>query len=157
MICYAKFSFSEQFIIFAVLCTASVIIVATDYSNKTFPNSALNVILVAGLLSRVLIENGILSSIFSAMIGIIFATIFYQIFHKKFDHFLQNEKQAFGYAKFIIIVAICLQPLLFLLYFLSICLILVLLIILNKSPKQSNNGLGFSLAIPFLLLTLYPF
>jgi prepilin signal peptidase PulO-like enzyme (type II secretory pathway) len=157
IICYVKFSFSEQFIIFAILCTACVIIVATDHSYKVFPNSVLNIILIAGLLNRVLIENSILNLIFSAMIGVVFATIFYQIFYKKFNHFLQNEKQVFCYAKFIVVVAICLQPLLFLFYFLSICLILVLLIVLEKSPKQSNGGLGFSLAIPFVFLTLYSF
>lgn len=157
MICYAKFSFSEDFIIFASLCAASVVIVATDYSSKIFPNQALNVILIAGLVNRVLTDNGILDAIFSASIGMVFATIFYQLFHKKFNSFLQSEKQSLGYAKFIIIAAICLSPIMFLLYFLSICLILILLIIFGKSLKQINNGLGFSLVLPFLWLMLYPF
>jgi prepilin signal peptidase PulO-like enzyme (type II secretory pathway) len=155
MVCYAKFSFSEDFIILACLCAASVVIVATDYSSKVFPNQALNVILIAGLLNRVLIENSILDSIFSAVVGIIFATVFYQLLHKKFHSFLSSEKQAFSYAKFIVIASICLGFMPFLLYFLAICLILLLLIICNKSLKQSNNGLGFSLVIPFLLLMLY--
>ncbi|MES2676842.1 MAG: prepilin peptidase [Pseudomonadota bacterium] len=157
MICYTQFSFSEQFIIFASICAACVVIVATDYSSKIFPNQALNVILIAGLVNRVLADNGIIEAIFSAAIGVVFATIFYQLFHKKFNSFLQSEKQSLGYAKFIIITAIILSPIMFLLYFLSICLILILLIIFAKSLKQSNNGLGFSLVLPFLLLMLYPF
>ena len=157
MICYAKFSFSEEFIIFASLCAASVVIVATDYSSKTFPNQALNIILIAGLINRVLIDNGVINAIFSAAIGVVFASIFYQLFHKKFNSFLQSEKQSLGYAKFIVIAAVCLSPILFLLYFLSICLILILLVIFGKSLKKSNNGLGFSLVVPFLILMLYSF
>ena len=154
MICYAQFSFSESFIIFASICAACVVIVATDYSSKVFPNQALNVILMAGLVHRVLADNGIIDAIFSAAIGVVFATIFYQLFHKKFNSFLQSEKQSLGYAKFIIIAAVALSPIMFFLYFLSICLILILLIIFGKSLKQANNGLGFSLVLPFLWLML---
>ena len=157
IICYTQFSFSESFIIFASICSACVVLVATDYSSKIFPNQALNVILIAGLVNRVLLDNGIIDAIFSAAIGVVFATIFYQLFHKKFNSFLQSEKQSLGYAKFIIITAITLSPIMFLLYFLSICLILILLIIFGKSLKQANNGLGFSLILPFLLLIFYPF
>jgi leader peptidase (prepilin peptidase)/N-methyltransferase len=157
IICYTQFSFSEPFIIFASICAACVVLVATDYSSKIFPNQALNVILIAGLVNRVLLDNGIIDAIFSAAIGVVFATIFYQLFHKKFNSFLQSEKQSLGYAKFIIITAITLSPIMFLLYFLSICLILILLIICGKSLKQANNGLGFSLILPFLLLIFYPF
>jgi prepilin signal peptidase PulO-like enzyme (type II secretory pathway) len=157
MVCYTKFSFSEEFIIFALLCAACVVIVATDYSSKTFPNQALNVILIAGLVNRVLLDNGIIEAVFSASIGVVFATIFYQLFHKNFNNFLRSEEQSLGYSKFIVIAATCLSPIIFLVYFLSICLILFLLIIFGKSPKQINNGLGFSLVLPFLWLMLYPF
>jgi prepilin signal peptidase PulO-like enzyme (type II secretory pathway) len=157
MICYANFSFSEEFIIFAAISAASVVIVATDYSSKIFPNQALNIILIAGLVNRVLIDNGIIDAIFSVAIGVVFATIFYQLFHKKFNSFLQSEKQSLGYAKFIIIASVCLSPIIFLLYFLSICLIIIFLIIFGKSLKEANNGLGFSLVLPFLWLLFYPF
>jgi len=156
MICYANFSFSEDFIIFAAISAASVVIIATDYSSKIFPNQALNIILIAGLVNRVLIDNGIIDAIFSAAIGVVFATIFYQLFHKKFNSFLRSEKQSLGYAKFIIIASVCLSPIIFLLYFLSICLIIILLIIFGKSLKETNNGLGFSLVLPFLWLLFYP-
>jgi prepilin signal peptidase PulO-like enzyme (type II secretory pathway) len=156
IICYIKFSFSESFIIFSLICAASVVIVATDYSHKVFPNQALNIILIAGLVNRVLIDGGILDAILSAIMGFIFATIFYQIFHRKFNHFLPNQQQALSYIKFIIIVSICLSPILFLLYFLSICLILVVLLIFGKSIKQVSKSLGFSLVLPFLWLILFP-
>ncbi|MFT6077132.1 MAG: prepilin signal peptidase PulO-like enzyme (type II secretory pathway) [Myxococcota bacterium] len=154
MICYLQFSFSEQFILFAAICASCVVIVATDYSSKTFPNQALNVILMAGLINRVLIDGGIIDIVFSVAIGVVFASIFYQLFHKKFSTFLTSENQSLGYAKFIVIVAACLSPIMFLLYFLSVCSIIILLIISAKSLKKTNNGLGFSLVVPFLLLIL---
>ena len=157
VICYTRFAFSESFIIFASLCAASVVIVATDYSSKSFPNQALNVILIAGLINRVLVDGGIIDAIFSSSMGIVLATIFYQLFHKKFSGFITSEKQSFSYAKFIVIASICLSPILFLLYFISICLVLILLLICGKSLKQTNNGLGFSLVMPFLWLMIYPF
>ena len=154
MVCYIKFSFSEEFIIFSFLSVASVIIIATDYSSKVFPNQVLNIILIAGLVNRVLLDGWILNAIFSATIGMVFAAIFYQIFYKKFNNFIQNESQALGYAKFIIIVSICLSLKLFLLYFLAICLIITLSQIFNNSLKKANKGLGFSLVIPFLWIIL---
>ncbi|MCE3255043.1 MAG: Prepilin peptidase [Rickettsiaceae bacterium] len=154
ILCYLKFSFSDQFIIFASLCAACVVIVATDYTSKVFPNAALNVILVAGLVDRVLVEDTIINAVFSAAIGVFFAFIFYQILHKKFSHFLRGEKQSLSYAKFIIIAAVCLNLELFLLYFLAICLIMFLLILLNRF-SQTNEGLGFSLVVPFLWLLLF--
>ncbi|MFT5703724.1 MAG: prepilin signal peptidase PulO-like enzyme (type II secretory pathway) [Rickettsiales bacterium] len=154
MICYWQFSFSEQFIIYAALCAACVVIVATDYSSKIFPNQALNVILIAGLINRVLIDGGIIDIVFSVAIGVVFASVFYQLFHKKFSSFLTSEKQSLGYAKFIVIVSVCLNLNDFLLYFLSVCLIVALLIISAKSLKQTNKSLGFSLVVPFLWLML---
>ncbi len=156
MICYLKFSFSENFIIFSLLSAASVVIVATDYSKRTFPNQALNVILIAGLINRVLLEGGIFGVLFSTIIGVIFASIFYQILHKKFNSFLQSERQSLGYAKFIIIASISLKPATFLIYFFAVCLTLILLIMFSKNLKQSNNGLGFALVVPFLWLIFYP-
>lgn len=156
MICYVKFSFSENFILFAAISAASVVIVATDYTHKIFPNQALNVILIAGLVNRILIDQSIINAVFAASVGIIFATIFYQLFHKKFNNFITDEKQSLSYAKFIVIAAVALTPMMFLLYFLSICLIITLLIIIDKNLKQVVKGLGFSLVIPFLFLMFYP-
>jgi prepilin signal peptidase PulO-like enzyme (type II secretory pathway) len=157
MICYAKFSFSEQFILMSLLCSASVVLVATDYSSKIFPNQVLNVVLIVGLVERVLRDHNIIDAIFSSSMGVVFATMFYKLFHKQFHNFLPSEKQSLGYAKFIIIASIFFSPITFLLYFLSICLIITLLIAFGKSLKQTNNGLGFSLAVPFLWLILYSF
>jgi prepilin signal peptidase PulO-like enzyme (type II secretory pathway) len=156
MICYAKFSFGEEFILFALMSVACVVLIATDYSKKVFPNPVLNVILIVGLINRVLIDGGIINIIFSAAFGVIFATIFYQIFHKKFGHFLSNQKQAFGYAAFIVVASVCFQPEIFLLYFLSLCLITILILIFSNSLKQAVNGLATSLVLPFLWLILFP-
>lgn len=156
ILCYVKFAFSDYFIIFAVISAGLVVIAATDYANKVFPNQALAVILMGCLVSRVLSDNGVFDAIFSASLGVVFATIFYKIFHQRFDNFLSDHKQAFGYAKFIIIVSVFLTPILFLLYFASICLILAILLLLNSSLKNINNGFGFALIVPFLWLMFYP-
>ncbi|MFT6331915.1 MAG: prepilin signal peptidase PulO-like enzyme (type II secretory pathway) [Lentimonas sp.] len=153
ILCYLNYGFEEQFILFTILCAGCVVILATDYSHKFFPNMALNAIFVTGLIHRVLIDEGITDAIFSAAIGIVFAALFYQLLHKKFSTFISGEKQSLSYAKFIIIAAICFTPIeTFLLYFLALCLTLIALIFLGKSLKTSNNGLGFALVLPFLWL-----
>jgi len=156
MICYDKFGFNESFIIYSLICAASVVTIATDYEHKIFPDPILVTILMIGLVNRVLTDEGILDSIFSAALGIIFATIFYQIFYKKFSGFLTNQKQSLSCAKLIVIVSVCLSPSLFLLYFLSILAVLSSLVILDKSLKRKNSSLGFSLILPFIWLMLYP-
>lgn len=156
MICYVRFSFSEQFILYAAICAASVVILATDYTHKFFPNQALNIIFIAGLVNRVMADETIIDAVFWAAVGVVFATVFYQLFHKKWSDFIAREKESLSYAKFIVIAAVTLSPMMFLLYFLSICLIIIMLLIFGKSLKQAGSGLGFSLVIPFLFLTLYP-
>ena len=153
VLCYLNYGFSEAFIIFALLSSGCVVILATDYSHKIFPNLALNVIFIAGLVNRILIDEGILDAVFSAAIGIVFAAIFYQLLHKTFTNFISGEKQSLSYAKFIIIAAVCFISIqTFLLYFLALCLILAFLIFLGKSLKKSNHDLGFALVLPFLWL-----
>ncbi len=156
MICYEKFSFSEEFIIYALMSAALVIMIVTDYSHKIFPNEVLAAFLMTGLVNRVLQDDGIIDAIFSAAIGVIFATIFYKIFYKKFSGFLANQKQSLSCAKFIIIASIYLVPTLFLLYFLALLAILTSLILLDKSLKRKNSSLGFSMILPFIWLMFYP-
>lgn len=156
MICYDRFGFSEDFIIYSLICAASVVAIATDYNHKIFPEQVLVTILMIGLVNRVLTDGGVIGAILSGAIGIVFATLFYQIFYKKFSGFLTSHKQSFSCAKFIVIASICLMPTLFLLYFLCILAVLISLVILDKSMKRKNSSLGFSLILPFIWLMLYP-
>ena len=156
MLCYIKFSFGEEFILFALLCATLVVGVAIDFNHKKLPNQILITVLILGFVNRVLVDESILGAIFSAAIGVAMAAIFYQIFDKKFKNLITNHEQSFGYAKFIIIASVCLQPEIFLLYFLSLLTILILLITLDKSLKGENSILGICLILPFVWLMLYP-
>jgi len=152
VICYHKFSFSESFIIFSLLSVSLVIAIAIDYHNKFIPNEILITILILGLIERVLMDKGIVPAILSAALGIVLSALFYKIFYQNGAGFLKNQKQAFSYAKFIVIASICFSPNLFLLYFLAVLSIFTVMIILGKSLKRDNFSLGFSLVMPFIWL-----
>ena len=148
-------------------------LVVIDYKHKLFPNQVLNVIFIIGLVNRILVEQSINNAIFSSVLGFVFATIFYQIFYKRAASLLVNQDRALSYAKFIIIASISLSPIDFLLYFLSVILIFIFLLFVDKSLevrlvtkagkklssknlKKSSFTFGFSLVIPFIWLIFYP-
>jgi len=156
LLCYLKFSFSEEFIIYAMISVGLIILLACDYTHKVFPDQILNFILVAGLANRILQERQIMEAIFSAAIGIIFAAIFYQIFYKKTRGFFASEKQAFDYTKFILVASICFKLNSFLFYFLVLMIILIAIILFNIPNKKHPISFGYVLIIPFMWLMLYP-
>lgn len=173
MICYVRFSFGEEFLLYSLLSSALIVIVVIDYKYKIFPNQVLNVILIISLVNRVLVDQTIINAVFSVVFGFIFATIFYQIFYKKLSDHITSQEQILSYSKFIIITSISLDLMNFFLYFLSIILIFVFLVLFNKSfekkPIKKNQKdkkdrfgkrkvftFGFSLILPFIWLMLYP-
>lgn len=156
IICYNKFSFSEDFIIFSLLSVSLVIAIAIDYHNKFIPNEILTTILILGIVQRVLVDNSIIPAILSAALGIVLSALFYKVFYKNGNGFLKDQRQAFSYAKFIIFASVCFSSNLFLLYFLAVLSIFTVIIILGKSLKRDNFSLGFSLLMPFIWLLIYP-
>ena len=148
VLCYVKFSFSQEFLIYAMLSVSLVILIATDITHATFPQSVLNFILTIGLASRVLQDQNITNVIFSSAFGVIASIIFYQIFYKKTDGFFSSQKQSFDYAKFILIASICLPKELFLFYFLAAMAILTMLLIFNVPARKKHAGFGYALIIP---------
>ncbi len=156
MLCYLKFSFSEDFIIYSMLSVGLVILGACDYTHKKFPREVLNFILMIGLANRVLHDKTIIDSIFSAAVAIVLATIFYQIFYKRTNGLFANQQQSFDYTKFILVVGICLEVQLFFLYFFATMLILSTLVMLDLPSKKKRNSFGYALIIPFIYLMLYP-
>jgi hypothetical protein len=156
ILCYIKFSFSQEFLIYALICVGLIILLATDFTNKTFPQPVLNFILTIGLANRVLQDKNVIDVTFCAAIGVIFATIFYQIFYKKTSGLFASQHQSFDYTKFILIVTICLQPASFLFYFFAVIIILTMLLLFDIPKKKQRTGFGYALIIPFFWLLLYP-
>ena len=155
VLCYVKFSFGQEFIIYSMISVGLVILLATDFTHKIFPQQVLNFILMIGLANRVLQDQNIIDVIFSAAIGVIFSVIFYQIFYKKTNGLFASEHQSFDYTKFILIVAVCLPMHIFLFYFFAVMLILTMFLIFDVPNKRRRANFGYALIIPFFWLMLY--
>jgi hypothetical protein len=153
---YIKFSFSEEFLIYAMISVGLVILLVTDFTHKIFPSAILNFILMVGLANRVLQDQNIVDVIFSAGIGIIISVIFYQIFYKKTDGFLANQNQSFDYVKFLLVVSVCLNLNLFLFYFFTLMMILTMLLFFKIPAKKQRTNFGYAFIIPFVWLMFYP-
>ncbi len=156
ILCYLKFSLSQEFLIYSMISVGCVILLATDYTHKVFPQPALNFILMIGLANRVLQDQNVIDATFSAAIGIAFAVIFYQVFYKKTEGLFASQTQSFDYTKFILIAAVCLKPQLFLFYFFSVMLIFTILLMFDIPTKKNRSNFGYSLIVPFLWLMLFP-
>ncbi len=156
VLCYIKFSFSQEFLIYSLISVGAVILLATDFTHKSFPQPMLNFILMIGLANRVLQDQNVIDVTFSAAIGAVFAAIFYQIFYKKTDGIFASQTQSFDYTKFILIVSICLKLELFLFYFFAVMLIFTILLMLDIPTKKNRSNFGYSLIVPFLWLMFFP-
>lgn len=155
VLCYVKFSFGQEFIIYSMISVGLVILLATDFTHKIFPQQVLNFILMIGLANRVLQDQNIIDVIFSAAIGVIFSVIFYQIFYKKTNGLFANDHQSFDYTKFILIASVCLPMHIFLFYFFAVMLILTMFLIFDVPNKRRRANFGYALIIPFFWLMLY--
>lgn len=156
VLCYLKFGFSENFIIYSLISVGCVILLATDFTHRVFPQQILNFILMVGLANRVLQEKNITDAIFSAAIAVIFAVIFYQIFYKKANGLFATQNQSFDYTKFILLAGICLKLPLFLFYFFAVMFIFSTILLFDLPTKKNRASFGYSLVIPLLWLMLYP-
>jgi prepilin signal peptidase PulO-like enzyme (type II secretory pathway) len=156
VLCYIKFSFSEEFFIYSMISVGLIILLATDFTHKSFPQPVLSFILMVGLANRILQDQNVIDVTFSASIGGVFSVIFYQIFYKKTDGIFSNQSQSFDYTKFILIASVCLHQSVFLFYFFTVMAILTMLLLFKVPSKRSRANFGYALIIPFLGLLLYP-
>lgn len=154
VVCYLKFGLSENFIIYSLILTGLVILLACDYTHRKFPNPILNFILMLGLSNRILQDQTIIDAIFSAAIGVIFATIFYQVFYKKTNGIFATQSQSFDYTKFILIASICFKLEFFLFYFLAVMLTMSIILFFDIPNKKKRNNFGYCLVIPFIYLLI---
>lgn len=154
ILCYLKFGFSEEFILNALICTGSLILMVSDYTHKKFPYQILIFVLMLGLANRILQDQEISSAIISSGIGVVFATIFYQIFYKKTEGFFANQNHSIDYAKFILIAAVCLPIKLFIFYFLITMSIFTMFLFFNVAIRKNHNNFAYAIIIPFIWLIL---
>ena len=155
VLCFLKFSFSQEFLIYSMLSVGLVILLATDFTHKIFPQQILNFILMIGIANRVLQDQNVIDVTFSAAIGVVFAVIFYQIFYKKTNGLFANEVQSYDYTKFILMASVCMHQSLFLFYFFTVMMILTLFLLFNIPNKKKRSNFGHALIIPFFWLMLY--
>lgn len=156
ILCYLEFGFNELFIIYALISVSLVILITIDYTHQIFTNSVLNFILTVGLANKVLQDGNIVGSVYSAVFGVICATIFYKLFYVKIKNLFIKQEQAFDSVKFILIASLLLQKSVFLHYFLSITLIFAIFSLFDIINKRRHKSLGYVLIIPFWLLLLKP-
>ncbi len=156
VICYLQFSFGEEFIIYSLICVICVILIVTDFTHKVFPYQLLNALLTIGLINRVLMDQTILTAIYSLLVGVILVTVFYQIFNRYYPKIFEVENASFDYVKFVLIASLCLDLPNFLLYFLAVMIIFSVIIYTAISAKRNDRALRFgsALIVPFLWLML---
>jgi prepilin signal peptidase PulO-like enzyme (type II secretory pathway) len=153
-ICYLKFSFTEEFIIYAMISVGLVILLACDFTHKLFPQSILIFIMMAIIANRTMHEQSIIGLINSGAIGIICSAVFYHIFYKKTEGLFATQEQSFDYTKFIIIAALALNVVTILFYFFAVMALLTILLLLKIPNRGKNISFGYVLIIPFILLLL---
>ena len=156
VLCFIKFSFSEEFLIYSMISAGLVILLTCDFTHQIFPTPILNFILMIGLANRVLQDHSIINVTFSVAIATICASIFYQLFYKKTNVIFANQNQTFDYAKFILIAAVCLKTDLFFLYFSAVMTIFATIALAKIPLKKKRAGYGYALIIPFLWLIFFP-
>ena len=154
IICYLKFSFTENFIISALMCEACIILIVTDFKHKIFPYQMLIFLLVVGLVNRILIDQSIIDATYSAALGVVLATLFYQVFYKKNPRLFATQEQSFDYTKFILIAAVSLNIVDFLLYFAVVMIIFAMMLLFEVPDNKRRFSFGYSIIIPFLWLML---
>lgn len=154
ILCYLKFSFSELFIIYALVSSSCVILIVTDFKHKVFPFQILVFLTILAVGARVLVDESIIDLIFNLLYGTLACAVFYHIFYKKTSGIFATEEHFFDYLKFILIISIFLQDIDFLLYFLVVMIIFSAIILFDDINKRKSFGYGFCLILPFLWLVL---
>jgi hypothetical protein len=155
VLCYLKFGFSQEFILYALISVGLVILITCDFTHKTFPQEALNFVLMIGLANRVLQDQNVIDVTFNVAIGVILSSIFYKIFYKKAEGFFASQSQSFDYTKFILIASVCLKQNEFLFYFFVVMAIFTILLFFKIPKRKNHDNFGYVLIIPFLGFMFY--
>lgn len=151
VLCYLKFSFSEEFILHALIGTCLVILLACDFTHRVFPQPILILIATLIVAIRASSEGTILNMINSGAAGIICATIFYHIFYK-ISKFFSDDHQCFDYIKFILAASLALSISQLLFYFFAVMLLFSMILLLRLA--QRKMPFGYILIIPFIQILI---
>ncbi len=154
VLCYLKFGFTEQFIIYALISSASLILIVTDLKHRIFPFQVMIFLVFMTVIARVLQDGSIIELIYSGVAGVITSSIFYYSFYKKINGYIDNKGHSYDYVKFILIASTLFPIIEFLIYFSAIMIIFSLIAILSLDNKKKKIGYGFCLVIPFLWLNI---
>ena len=151
LLCYLKFSFNEEFILHALMGSCLVILLASDFTHRIFPQPILILIAAIIVALRASSEGTILNMINSGAIGIICAAIFYHIFYK-IGKFFSSDSQCFDYIKFILVASLALTIGQLLFYFFAVMLLFSAILLLRLA--QRNMPFGYILIIPFIQIII---
>jgi prepilin signal peptidase PulO-like enzyme (type II secretory pathway) len=150
IVCYLRFGFGEKFMIYSMISVSLVILLASDFTHRIFPQAMLIFLLILVIINRILNEQTTLNIIFSLTLGVFASVAFYQLIGKKFPEIFSTKNQLHDYIKFILISAIAMNVELFIFYFFTVLLILTLLIAEHFFTKKNKISFGYALVIPFV-------
>lgn len=148
--CYFRFGLSENFIIYSLISVGLVILLATDFSHRLFNKEILIYILILIIIDRVMRDQTSIYIVYSLCFGVMASALFYNLIGLKFPEFFSNKTQLFDYLKFILLVAVALNYLQFIFYFITVLLILTILIAEHFFTKKNKISFGYALIIPFI-------
>lgn len=155
VLCYLKFYFSEEFILYALISAGSIILITTYHTHKVFPKEILLFLMTLSVAARILQDGSIFDLIISVSFGAVLVSIFYKILHEGYnsvEKLFDSDSQLFDFMKFILIAAILMPIPLFLFYFFLISFFLLL--ILSGKFNKEKISLAAILIIPFLGLVI---
>ncbi len=156
IICYLKFSFSEEFIIYSLISVSCIILLVTNFTHKVFPQALLIFLLFLVVVNRILLDQSIFDLIYSGILGVLCSAIFYYIFYKNGKNLFANQEQTFDYLKFILIASLALSQINFILFFLIIVTNFLVLLLFKMVESSRKYGFGYVFIFPFYLLLLFP-
>ncbi len=152
---YLKFGFTQEFMIFSLICSGCLILIVTDVKHSKLPYQILLFLLLLITNFRVMKDHDFSQMINSAVIAIVFCAIFYQIFYKKINGYLANQEHVIEYIKLILVLSLIFNiEKLFLFLALILFGFAFLVLALNKTNKKTNFGFVFLIILPFLWFNL---
>jgi prepilin signal peptidase PulO-like enzyme (type II secretory pathway) len=143
VICYHKYGFSEDFILYSLLMSAFVVLLIIEWNFRKFYDEILYIILTISLVIRSLKDGQIIDLLFYISIALFLAAIFYKFLKSQFFDSKLEDLQILQYTKFLIISSILLPFGWFIYYFILLLIFLSICSFIYKKFLQKDVYLGF--------------
>lgn len=143
VICYHKYGFSEDFILYSLLMSAFVVLLIIEWNFRKFYDEILYIILTISLVIRSLKDGQIIDLLFYISIALFLAAIFYKFLKSQFFASKLEDLQILQYTKFLIISSILLPFGWFIYYFILLLIFLSICSFIYKKFLQKDVYLGF--------------